>query len=364
MHAEACDALPAPDSSWLRMQRPSMAIVNGKEVHPRTSGRHARTNPGRKPSWLKMQIPGGNEFEHIQSMLRARGLHTVCEEARCPNLGECWGGGTATMMVLGDTCTRGCRFCAVKTGNPMGVLDKDEPDKVAESCELMHLRYVVLTSVDRDDLPDGGASHFAACVVRAKARVPGLLVECLTPDFQGDVAAIETIIASGLDVFAHNLETVRSLTGRVRDKRAGYDLSLDVLRTAKDLAPTLVTKSSIMLGLGETDRELDQAFDDLRTAGVDVLTLGQYLRPTLLHLPVKEYLSPARFEALRQRALRKGFAYVASGPMVRSSYRAAEFYLESRLAGERGHDAGADAAPTVTLTGGDPASVGGSGFAV
>lgn len=311
-----------------------MAIVNGKEMHPRTSGRHARVAAGRKPSWLKMQLPGGSEFAQIQSMLRERNLHTVCEEARCPNLGECWGGGTATMMVLGDTCTRGCRFCAVKTGNPQGVVDVDEPRKVGEACALMGLRYVVLTSVDRDDLADGGASHFAACVVESKARVDGILVECLTPDFQGDEAAIATIVESGLDVFAHNLETVRSLTGRVRDKRAGYDLTLDVLRTARRMRPGLVTKSSIMLGLGESEREVDQAFDDLREAGVEILTLGQYLRPTLLHLPVKEFVSPARFEAYRQRALRKGFAYVASGPLVRSSYRAAEFYLESRLGGQ------------------------------
>ena len=310
-----------------------MAIVNGKEMHPRTSGRHARIAPGRKPSWLKMQLPGGSEFADIQSMLRERDLHTVCEEARCPNLGECWGGGTATMMVLGDTCTRGCRFCAVKTGNPQGVVNTEEPKKVGEACELMGLRYVVLTSVDRDDLPDGGASHFAACVVESKKRVDGILVECLTPDFQGDEAAIRTIVDSGLDVFAHNLETVRSLTGRVRDKRAGYDLTLAVLRAARDMKPGLVTKSSIMLGLGESEREVDQAFDDLRDAGVEILTLGQYLRPTLLHLPVKEFVSPARFEAYRQRALRKGFAYVASGPLVRSSYRAAEFYLESRLGG-------------------------------
>lgn len=312
-----------------------MAIVNGKEVHPRTSGRHARVAPGRKPSWLKMQLPGGNDFEQIQRMLRERNLHTVCEEARCPNLGECWGGGTATMMVLGDTCTRGCRFCAVKTGNPQGVVDADEPRKVAESCDLMGLRYVVLTSVDRDDLPDGGAAHFAACVTEAKQRVPGILVECLTPDFQGDEAAIQTIVDSGLDVFAHNLETVRRLTGRVRDKRAGYDLTLDVLRKARELRPGMITKSSIMLGLGETEREMDQAFDDLREAGVEILTLGQYLRPTLLHLPVKEFVSPARFDAYRERALRKGFAYVASGPLVRSSYRAAEFYLESRLGADR-----------------------------
>jgi lipoic acid synthetase len=279
-----------------------------------------------------MQIPGGDRFRHIQDLLRERDLHTVCEEARCPNLGECWGTGTATMMVLGDVCTRGCRFCAVKTGDPRGVVDQDEPRKVGEACELMGLRYVVLTSVDRDDLPDGGAAHFAACVRAAKARLPGLRVECLTPDFRGDAASVRTIVESGLDVFANNLETVRRLTPRVRDKRAGYDQTLAVLRLAKELRPGLVTKSSLMLGLGESERELDAAFADLRESGVDVLTLGQYLRPSLLHLPVLEYVTPARFDAYRDRALRMGFAYVAAGPMVRSSYKAAELWLHGRLA--------------------------------
>jgi lipoic acid synthetase len=295
----------------------------------------ARVGAGRKPSWLRMQLPGGDRFQHIQELLRARTLHTVCEEARCPNLGECWGTGTATMMVLGDVCTRGCRFCAVKTGDPRGVVDADEPRKVGEACELMGLRYVVLTSVDRDDLPDGGAAHFAACVRAAKARLPGLLVECLTPDFRGDAASVRTIVDSGLDVFANNLETVRRLTPRVRDKRAGYDQTLAVLSLAKELRPGLVTKSSLMLGLGETERELDDAFADLRKSGVDVLTLGQYLRPSLLHLPVLEYVTPARFDAYRDRALRLGFAYVAAGPMVRSSYKAAELWLHGRLAPAR-----------------------------
>ncbi len=303
----------------------------------RTNGRHGRVTPGRKPSWLKIALPQGEGFGRLSGVLRERGLHTVCEEAQCPNLGECWDGGTATIMVLGDVCTRGCRFCAVRTGDPGGVVDAQEPRKVAESCELMQLRYVVLTSVDRDDLADGGAGHFAACVASAKARVPGLLVECLTGDFQGREPALMTIIESGVDVFSHNLETVRRLTPRVRDKRASYDQSLGVLRAVKRCAPGLVTKSSLMLGLGETEREVDQAFDDLRLAEVDVLTLGQYLRPSLLHLPVREYVTPARFAAYRERALRRGFAYVAAGPLVRSSYRAAEFYLESRLAQSRGH---------------------------
>lgn len=298
----------------------------------------SKIEPGRKPSWLKMQLPVGDEFARLRAMLRERGLTTVCEEARCPNLGECWGGGTATIMVLGETCTRGCRFCAVKTGDPRGVVDPDEPRKVAEACEIMGLAYVVLTSVDRDDLPDGGADHFAACVREAKARMPRLLVECLVPDFQGDRESIARLVGCGLDVFAQNLETVRELTSLVRDPRAGYDLTLDVLAEAKHQRPDLITKSSLMLGLGETDRELDQAFDDLRAAGVEVLTLGQYLRPTRDHLPVKEFVTPARFRALEQRAMRKGFAYVASGPLVRSSYKAAELHLSSRLGARFEHN--------------------------
>lgn len=265
-------------------------------------------------------------------MLREKKLHTVCEEARCPNLGECWGSGTATMMVLGEVCTRGCKFCAVKTGDPKGLLDSQEPQKVADASALMGLRYLVLTSVDRDDLEDGGANHFAACVRATKDRVPGILIECLTPDFQGKTASIQSLLDAGLDVFAHNLETVRRLSPRVRDKRASYDLSLQFLAQIKKLSPSMVTKSSLMLGLGESERELDEAMKDLRDVGVDVLTLGQYLRPSLLHLPVREYISPARFSALKNRALSLGFAYVAAGPLVRSSYKAAELFLESRLA--------------------------------
>ncbi len=302
-----------------------------KKASPLTQGKAARVQPTRKPSWLKMQLPTGDSFVRISSMLREKGLHTVCEEAKCPNLGECWGGGTATMMVLGEVCTRGCRFCAVKTGDPKGLLDPDEPKKVADACVLMGLRYLVLTSVDRDDLMDGGAGHFAACVEAVKERVPGILIECLTPDFQGNKASIRTLLDSGLDVFAHNLETVERLSPKVRDKRASYALSLSFLRHVKEMAPEMVTKSSLMLGLGETEREIDEAMKDLREVGVDILTLGQYLRPSLLHLPVRDFLSPARFLALKNRALSLGFAYVAAGPMVRSSYRAAELFLESRL---------------------------------
>jgi lipoic acid synthetase len=236
------------------------------------------------------------------------------------------------MMVMGEVCTRGCRFCAVKTGDPGGLLDREEPTKVAEASAMMGLKYLVLTSVDRDDLEDGGAEHFSACVKATKDRVPGILIECLTPDFQGKRTSIQSLIESGLDVFAHNLETVRRLSPKIRDKRASYDLSLEFLKQIKEMAPGLVTKSSLMLGLGETEREIDDAMKDLRGVGVDVLTLGQYLRPSLLHLPVRDYISPARFAALKNRALSLGFAFVAAGPLVRSSYRAAELFLESKLA--------------------------------
>lgn len=319
-----------------------MTIQTRKPRRP-SAGRFAKATPTRKPSWLRMELPGGEGFADISRMLRDRNLHTVCEEARCPNLGECWKGGTATLMVMGEVCTRACRFCSVKTGNPRGLLDADEPRKVAEACELMKLEYVVLTSVDRDDLTDGGAAHFAACVREAKTRVPGLMVETLVPDFCGREDSIRTIVESGVDVFAQNLETVKRLTHPVRDHRASYELSLEVLAKAKELGGErpgnpdgdLITKSSLMVGLGETERELDQAMRDLRDVGVEILTLGQYLRPSLMHLPVQEYVTPARFEALRQRALRMGYAYVAAGPLVRSSYKAAEQMILAGLRSRR-----------------------------
>ena len=267
----------------------------------------------------------------LTGLLRERQLHTVCEEARCPNIGECWADGTATFMVLGDTCTRGCRFCAIKThaqGNPV---DAREPDKVAEAATAMGLRYVVLTMVDRDDLPDGGASHVADTVRAIKSRAAEMLVETLVGDLQGSRQQIMAVLAAGPDVFAHNIETVLRLTPRVRDRRCSYVRSLEVLHTAKEIRPDIVTKSSLMLGLGESDREVEQVMDDLREHGVDVVTFGQYLRPTLKHLPVREHVTPARFDALQRRALKKGFLYVASGPLVRSSYKAAEYYLAGVL---------------------------------
>jgi len=295
-----------------------------------------RITPGPKPDWLRVPIPAGPTVAHLEKVLRDRGLHTVCEEARCPNQGECWASGTATFMVLGDTCTRGCRFCAVKTHSIGTPVDAEEPVKVAEACVAMGLKYVVLTMVDRDDLPDGGAAHVASTIRAIKQRRPEMLVEALVGDFlAADPATTEAQIAAVLagqpDVYAHNLETVLRLTPRVRDHRCSYVHSLRTLRTAKKLRPGIVTKSSVMLGLGESEREVEQAMDDLREHGVDVVTFGQYLRPTMLHLPVREHLTPARFAALEQRAQKKGFLYVAAGPLVRSSYKAAEFYIAGML---------------------------------
>ena len=287
---------------------------------------------GRKPAWLRAPMPAGARFEAVRTVVREHRLATVCEEAKCPNIGECWNAGTATIMLMGAVCTRACRFCAVDTGNPRGWLDADEPDNVARTVELMALRYVVLTSVNRDDLADGGAAHYAAAVAAIKARRPATAVEALTPDFQGDLAAVRTVVDSGVEVYAQNIETVRRLTHPVRDPRAGYEQTLAVLAEAKRHRPALLTKSSLMLGLGETDAEVDECLRDLRGAGVDLLTLGQYLRPTAHHLPVVRYVTPEAFQALRERALALGFLECVAGPMVRSSYRA-ERALERNNAG-------------------------------
>jgi lipoic acid synthetase len=282
----------------------------------------------RKPEWLRVRPPAGEHYAHLKSLLRDLKLHTVCEEARCPNVWECWGGGTATIMLLGDVCTRGCRFCAVKSGNPHGIVDLEEPRKVATAIAELGLSYVVLTSVDRDDLPDGGASHFAATIREIKARDPDILVEALVPDFQGDMEAVRTVVTAGPDVLDHNIETVRRLQGVARDRRANYEQSLQVLRDAKAMRADLFTKSSIMLGLGETREEVLETMKDLRTNEVDILTLGQYLRPSEWHLPVQEYVPPEAFDDLREAGEDMGFLYVAAGPLVRSSYRAGEFFLE------------------------------------
>jgi len=283
----------------------------------------------RKPEWLRVRPPAGENYVHLKTLFRSLDLHTVCEEAHCPNVWECWGGGTATIMLMGDTCTRGCRFCAVKSGNPHGALDLSEPQKVAMALAELDLSYVVLTSVDRDDLPDGGAGHFAKTVREIKARCPKLLIETLIPDFQGDVEAVRAVVDAGVDVLDHNVETVERLQATVRDRRANYAQSLKVLRAAKGMRDDLFTKSSIMLGLGETREEVIATMRDLRANEVDILTLGQYLRPSNWHLTVQEYVPPETFDELRKAGESMGFAYVASGPLVRSSYRAGEFFLEN-----------------------------------
>lgn len=284
----------------------------------------------KKPNWLKVRAPSGEKFTQLKQNLREKSLFTVCEEARCPNIGECWSGGTATIMVMGDTCTRGCRFCNVRTGNPRGYLDPQEPEKTAQSLsEMGELNYVVITTVDRDDLPDQGASHFARIVRAIKAKSPSLMIETLAQDFRGSEDCVATLVHSGLDVFAHNIETSERLTPTVRDRRAGYQQSLDVLAMAKRIKPELVTKTSIMLGLGETHEEILQTMRDARAVGVEIFTLGQYLRPTKRHLPVERFVSPQEFSEYERMGMAMGFALVPSGPLVRSSYRAGEFYIKA-----------------------------------
>ena len=276
----------------------------------------------RKPSWLKIRIPSGAEYTRVKRTVREHKLATVCEESMCPNIGECWTNGTATLMLMGAVCTRACQFCAVDTGNPQGWLDLEEPAHAARSVELMGLKYVVLTSVDRDDLPDGGASHYAQCVAAIKERCPNTAVEALTPDFAGDLRSVKRVVDSGLDVFAQNLETVRRLTHPVRDPRAGYDQTLKVLAYTKQSRPEVLTKTSLMLGLGESDSEIREALEDLRAIDLNIITLGQYLRPTKNHLAVERYVSPEEFEQYRKWGLDLGFLEVVAGPLVRSSYRA------------------------------------------
>ena len=286
----------------------------------------------RKPEWLKSRPPSGERFTEIKRTLRDRDLHTVCEEANCPNLGDCWSGrdgpGTATFMLMGERCSRGCNFCDVETGG-MEPLDTEEPDNVASAVDEIGLDYVVLTSVDRDDLPDGGASHFAATIRAIKRHDPGILVEALIPDFQGDVDAVDRIIDAGADVIAHNVETVDRLQWPVRDRRAGYEQSLSVLERIAD-APDVYAKTSLMLGVGEYDHEVYRALSDLRELGVDIVTFGQYLRPSRSHLEVFEYVHPDVFDVWKAVAEEEfGFLYCASGPMVRSSFKAGELFVEA-----------------------------------
>ncbi|CAM9916903.1 unnamed protein product [Scytosiphon promiscuus] len=301
----------------------------------------------RKPSWLKAVPTQGENYERLRSTVRELGLATVCEEAKCPNIGECWGGAegtaTATIMIMGDTCTRGCSFCAVKTSRAPPPLDADEPEKVAKAVTDWGLGYVVLTSVDRDDLPDQGANHFASTVRGLKRRAPKLLVECLAPDFRGDLKLAEQVAMSGLDVFAHNLETVERLQGRVRDHRAGYKQSLSVLEHAKKITGgEVITKTSLMLGVGETPEDVEATLKDLRAVGCDVVTFGQYLRPSKRHMPMREYITPEAFAEWQRVAEGMGFLYVASGPMVRSSYKAGEFFLKTVIEQRRADAGGKD----------------------
>ena len=265
---------------------------------------------------------GGAQYEEVRSIVRSHKLSTVCAESKCPNIAECWGRGTATLMLMGSVCTRACKFCSVSTGNPNGWLDPLEPLQVADAVALMGLKYVVLTSVDRDDLPDGGAAHYAACVTAIHDRSPGTAVEALTPDFAGDLDCVATVIDAGLVTYAQNLETVERLTHPVRDPRAGYAQTLGVLRFAKQHAPKTLTKTSLMLGLGETDAELERTLRDIRDANVDVVTMGQYMRPSVNHLPVERFVSPDEFKRYRDIALGMGFLEAVAGPLVRSSYRA------------------------------------------
>lgn len=294
-----------------------------------------------KPKWLKVQAPSGERYTRIRERMKGLELFTVCQEAHCPNIGECWDGGTATIMLMGGTCTRGCRFCAVHTGKP-APLDPREPYHAAKAVVEMGVDYIVLTSVNRDDLPDGGAGHFATCVRELKRLDPDILVEVLIPDFQGDLEAVESLIASGPEVIAHNVETVQRLTRRVRDVRATYAQSLRVLRHIKDAGRgrsrggvDVLAKTSVMLGIGETDDEVRQTMRDLREVGCDVITFGQYLQPSPKHLEVVEFVPPERFDAWAAEADAMGFVYCASGPLVRSSYRAGEFYLKAHIDSER-----------------------------
>ncbi len=285
----------------------------------------------RKPEWLKVKAPVGENYQYLKELTKQLGLATVCQEAKCPNMGECWSGGTATIMLMGEVCTRGCRFCAVKTGNPRGKIDAEEPEKVSYAVAQMKMEYIVLTSVDRDDLPDQGADHFARTIELLKIRDPRLIIEVLTPDFKGDVNCLKRLAQAAPHVFAHNIETVERLTPKVRDPRAKYHQTLAVLETMKALNPKIYTKSSIMLGLGETEPEVDQVLKDLRAVGCDVITFGQYLQPTARHLKVEAYITPEEFTMWKRKADESGFLYSASGPLVRSSYRAGEFFMKGMV---------------------------------
>jgi lipoic acid synthetase len=310
-------------------------FTNDKGITAIKNGIKASTGESRerlkKPSWLRIKAKGGAVYDKTKSIVHEHKLSTVCEEAMCPNISECWSSGTATIMLMGDVCTRACRFCAVNTGNPNGWLDKDEAKNTAASVKLMGLKYLVLTSVNRDDIHDGGAGHYADVVKRVKAENPDVAVEALTPDFEGVFDCIETVVDSGIEVFAQNVETVKRLTHPVRDPRATYEQTLAVLKHAKQYKPEVLTKTSIMLGLGETEEEIIEAMDDLRAINCDILTFGQYLQPTENHLPIERYVTPEEFEKYRQWGLEKGFLEVVSGAFVRSSYRAEQVLQKNNV---------------------------------
>lgn len=284
-----------------------------------------------KPDWLKIRPPRGEAFAEVKGTLRELGLNTVCESAHCPDLSECWSGGTATFMVLGNVCTRGCRFCAVSKSAKGEELDEQEPAKLAEAVRRWKLNYIVVTSVDRDDLPDQGAGHFAQCIRQLKSSNPGLIVEVLIPDFRGSEECIRTIVEAKPHVIAHNIETTEDLQGKARDPRAGYWQSIGVLEKVKQLDGSIFTKSAVMLGLGERQEMVLKAFNDLRQAQCDFITIGQYMRPSKKHLPVRNYVSPGKYKWFGEQALLRGFKYAASGPFVRSSYRAGEFFVRALL---------------------------------
>lgn len=320
---------PEENSSTDSLTRDELTALSvTPEINP-------RTGKPLKPKWLKSEQVKGERLYEIKRTLREGRLFTVCEEAKCPNISECWNSGTATFMILGDTCTRGCRFCAVKTGNPAGLLDPNEPMNTALNIQKMKLDYAVITMVDRDDLPDGGAEHIARTVEAIQSENPGLILEILAGDFQGREEPLRTVLfaGSGIDVFAHNLETVRRLSPRVRDARAKYDQSLRVLENAKKMRPESFTKSALMLGLGEEAQEIEQSLKDMREAGVEIVTIGQYLQPSNKHLSIKRFVHPDEFKHWKVVADSLGFKGVASGPLVRSSYKAAHLFPERSRVG-------------------------------
>ena len=315
---------------------PTVKIVNRDGIKAVKNGQKANKYSDipntRKPNWIRVKATFDPRYNAVKQQVKEKRLNTVCEEGMCPNISECWSNGTATFMLMGSVCTRACKFCSVDTGNPKGWLDHEEPKNTAKAVSVMGLKYVVLTSVNRDDLADGGAEHYAQTVKAIKASNPNTAVEALTPDFKGIYSSIRKIVNSGIEVFAQNMETVERLTHPVRDIRAGYQQTLDVLAESKRINPNVLTKTSLILGLGETDDEIEKTMDDLIANNVDILTLGQYLRPTLNHLPIEKWVTPEEFNYYRDLGLRKGFLEVVSGPMVRSSYRA-ERVLEKNNAG-------------------------------